>query len=98
MKNYLRCEGASIWPSTEFYVLQWSDRFFLLSRWLHLIWECSQGLEHEAPFIQSSSGKIDSAATKARFASLHGLAVAPSPSRRRAFHFANRTLVTSLHC
>ena len=33
--------------------------------------------------------------TNARFASLHGLPVAPSPSRRRPFHFANRALVTS---
>jgi len=37
------------------------------------------------------------AVTNARFASLHGLAVAPSPHRRRPFHFANRALVTSEH-
>lgn len=33
--------------------------------------------------------------TNARFASLHGLFVAPSPSRRRPFRFSNRALVTS---
>jgi len=33
--------------------------------------------------------------TNARFASLHGLPVAPSPSRRRPFRFSNRALVTS---
>ena len=37
------------------------------------------------------------AVTNARFASLHGLLVAPSPSRRRPFHSANRALVTSLN-
>ena len=35
--------------------------------------------------------------TNARFASLHGLPVAPSPSRRRPLHFTNRALVTSWH-
>lgn len=35
--------------------------------------------------------------TNARFASLHGLPVAPSPSRRRPFRFSNRALVTSFH-
>ena len=40
---------------------------------------------------------IDSAVTNARFASLHALPVAPSPSRRRPFRFSNRALVTSLH-
>lgn len=38
-----------------------------------------------------------SAVTNARFASLHGLPVAPSPSRRRPLHFTNRALVTSWH-
>ena len=37
------------------------------------------------------------AVTNARFASLHGLAAAPYPSRRRPFPFSNRALVTSLH-
>lgn len=40
---------------------------------------------------------LEPAVTNARFASLHGLPVAPSPSRRRPFHFTNRALVTSLH-
>lgn len=40
---------------------------------------------------------IDSAVTNARFASLHALPVAPSPSRRRPFRFSNRALVTSFH-
>jgi hypothetical protein len=35
--------------------------------------------------------------TNARFTALHGLAVAPPPSRRRPFHFTNRALVTSWH-
>ena len=37
------------------------------------------------------------AVTNARFASLHGLPVALSPSRRRPLRFTNRALVTSLH-
>jgi len=36
--------------------------------------------------------------TNARFASLHGRPVAPSPSRRCPFHSANRALVTSGIC
>ena len=40
---------------------------------------------------------LNHAVTNARFASLRGLPVAPSPSRRRPLHFANRALVTSLH-
>ena len=39
----------------------------------------------------------DCAVTNARFSSLHGLSVAPSPSRPRPFHSANRALVTSAH-
>jgi hypothetical protein len=35
--------------------------------------------------------------TNARFASLHGLPVAPYPSRRCPFHSANLALVTSEH-
>ncbi len=37
------------------------------------------------------------AVTNARFAALHGLPVAPSPSRRRPLRFSNRALVTSEH-
>jgi hypothetical protein len=37
------------------------------------------------------------AVTNARFAALHGLPVAPSPSRRRPLHSAKRALVTSEH-
>ena len=40
---------------------------------------------------------LEPAVTNARFASLHGLSVAPSPSRRRPLRFSNRALVTSLH-
>jgi hypothetical protein len=35
------------------------------------------------------------AVTNARFVPLHGLPVAPSPSRPRPFHYAKRALVTS---
>src|SRR5688572_15224299 len=48
--------------------------------------------------IVSHGDQRTSAATNARFASLHGLSVAPSPSRRRPFHSPNRALVTSWHC
>jgi hypothetical protein len=37
------------------------------------------------------------AVTNAQFAALHGLPVAPYPSRRRPFHSTNRALVTSEH-
>lgn len=54
---------------------------------------------HAEQSMKMSPTKLaeNAAVTNARFASLHGLPVAPSPSRRRPFHSANRAIVTSLH-
>lgn len=52
---------------------------------------------HAEQSMKMSPRKLaeNAAVTNARFAALHGLSVAPSPSRRRPFRFANRALVTS---
>ncbi len=66
----------------------------------HLIRNQTNARKQCLVLVKSSRGKTKvpgSAVTNARFASLHGLPVAPSPSRRRPFHYANRALVTSLH-
>ena len=57
--------------------------------------------ENDHPILYCLMGKkaipaIENVAvTNAQFAAFHGLPVALSSSRRRPFHFANRTLVTS---